>query len=197
MQALPFGERSFLVEVPDAVAALSLARWVRASGLAVVDVVPAARTVLLDGVADPDGVAAVLGAWRPEERAEPGPLVELAVVYDGADLDDVAQRWGTDAAGVAERLAGTELVAAFSGFAPGFSYLAGLPDRLAVPRLATPRPRVPAGSVAVADTWCGVYPTASPGGWRLLGHTSAELWDPSRDSPALLAPGTRVRLVPA
>jgi KipI family sensor histidine kinase inhibitor len=83
----------------------------------------------------------------------------------------------------------------FCGFAPGFAYCAGLPDRLAVPRLGTPRTRVPAGSVAVAGTWTGVYPTVSPGGWRLLGTTDAELWQVDRDPPALLPPGTRVRFV--
>jgi KipI family sensor histidine kinase inhibitor len=122
--------------------------------------------------------------------------VELPVVYDGADLDRVAELWSTDPRGVARRLGGLELVAAFSGFAPGFSYLSGLPAELAVPRLDSPRPRVPAGSVAIADTWCGVYPTASPGGWSLVGRTDAVTWDQAREQPALLAPGTRVRLRP-
>ncbi len=93
------------------------------------------------------------------------------------------------------RHTGTTFVAAFSGFAPGFAYLAGLDDEHAVPRLDSPRTRVPAGSVALAGTWCGVYPTASPGGWQLIGHTDARLWDVERDPPALLAPGTRVRFV--
>ncbi|GFJ90481.1 hypothetical protein Prum_041230 [Phytohabitans rumicis] len=96
-----------------------------------------------------------------------------------------------------ERLAGTELRVAFCGFAPGFAYLAGLPASWAVPRLASPRPRVPAGSVGLAGEYAGIYPTASPGGWRLVGRTDAVLFDVRRDPPALLAPGTRVRLVPA
>ena len=90
-----------------------------------------------------------------------------------------------------------EFVSAFCGFAPGFAYLAGLPEKYAVPRLDSPRSRVPAGAVGLAGAWCGVYPTASPGGWRLLGRTDATLWDPDRSRPALLAPGTRVRFVPA
>ena len=107
----------------------------------------------------------------------------------------MAGRWGTDEAGVVRRLVETPLHVAFCGFSPGFAYLAGLPPELAVPRLETPRHRVPAGSVALADTYAGIYPTASPGGWRLVGRTDAVLFDPDRDPPALLTPSTRVRLV--
>ena len=88
-------------------------------------------------------------------------------------------------------------MSAFCGFSPGFAYLAGLPEELAVPRLDTPRTKVPAGAVALAGTWCAAYPTASPGGWRLIGRTDAALWDAAREQPALLAPGTRVRFRPA
>jgi KipI family sensor histidine kinase inhibitor len=88
----------------------------------------------------------------------------------------------------------TTFVSAFCGFAPGFAYLSGLGT--SVPRLATPRTRVPAGSVALAGTWCGVYPVTSPGGWQVIGHTDATLWDPGRAEPALLSPGTRARFVP-
>ena len=84
---------------------------------------------------------------------------------------------------------------AFCGFVPGFAYLVGLPAELHVPRLATPRPRVDAGSVAIAGEWAGVYPSASPGGWRLLGHTDAVMWDEARARPSLLEPGMRVRFV--
>jgi KipI family sensor histidine kinase inhibitor len=90
---------------------------------------------------------------------------------------------------------GTELHVAFCGFAPGFAYLAGLPDELAVPRLDTPRTKVEAGSVGLADRYAGIYPTPSPGGWRLVGHTDVTLFDHTRTPPALLSPGTRVRFV--
>lgn len=194
------GERALLVEVDDVAAALDLATWLRdqlaAVGSLCEEIVPAARTVLLDGIEDGSRVRDLVRRWTPGSAAPRGPLVEVPVVYDGADLARVADRWGTDPSGVGELLGGLELVAAFSGFAPGFSYLAGLPAELAVPRLASPRPRVPAGSVAVADTWCGVYPAASPGGWSLLGHTDAVTWDAARPQPALLPPGTRVRLRP-
>jgi KipI family sensor histidine kinase inhibitor len=195
VQLRPFGATAALIEVGDAASALALATWARASGLAAVEVVPAAETVLFDGVEDLGALAAALRSWSPTDSPPEGDLVEVAVTYDGPDLADVAQAWGTDLAGVVRRHTAIEYVASFCGFAPGFAYLAGLPEELAVPRLESPRPRVPAGSVGLAGTWCGVYPSASPGGWRLLGRTGAPLWDPDRDQPALLAPGTRVRFV--
>jgi KipI family sensor histidine kinase inhibitor len=157
--------------------------------------VPGARTVLFDGIPDRDALRKLLAGWTPEARPEPGRLVEVPVVYDGADLEDVAARWGTDTDGVVERHGAIEFVSAFCGFAPGFAYLAGLPEEHAVPRLDSPRTKVPAGSVGLAGSWCGVYPSESPGGWRLLGRTGVTLWDPARREPALLAPGTRVRFV--
>ena len=161
--------------------------------------VPGATTVLFDGVADLDGLRALLAGWTPDDAAlDDGPLVEVAGDLRRRGPGRRRRALGHRPAGVAARLAGTELVSAFCGFAPGFAYLSGLPAELAVPRLDTPRPAVPAGSVAVADRWCGIYPSASPGGWRLLGHRPARRsGTPTSDSPALLAPGTRVRLVPA
>jgi KipI family sensor histidine kinase inhibitor len=192
----PVGPTAVLVEVDGTGQALDLARFVRSTRLTVADVVPGATTVLLDGVTGgPDAVREVLAGWTPEEAPATGTVVELPTVYDGADLDDVAARWRTDRAGVVARHTATTFTSAFCGFAPGFAYLSGLPDELAVPRLETPRTRVPAGAVALAGSWCGVYPTASPGGWRVLGRTDATLWDAAREQPALLAPGTRVRFV--
>jgi KipI family sensor histidine kinase inhibitor len=123
--------------------------------------------------------------------------VQIPVRYDGQDLSAIAERWQTDDSGVAQRLATVRFTVAFCGFTPGFAYLAGLPAEWAVPRLSTPRPRVPAGSVALADAYAGIYPTPSPGGWRLLGHTDVTLFDPDRSPPALLSPGTPVRFVSA
>ncbi|HEX4471613.1 MAG TPA: allophanate hydrolase subunit 1 [Nocardioides sp.] len=192
MQLIPVGHHAVLVEVGSAEAAVSLATWARERGLAR-DVVPGAETVLFDGVADRDVLSQTLTGWRPQDAPQ-GPLVEVPVVYDGPDLEDVAARWGCSADEVATRHQATSFVAAFCGFAPGFAYLSGLDVQ--TPRLATPRTRVPAGSVALAGSWCGVYPTQSPGGWRIIGRTNAVLWDATRSQPALLAPGTRVRFVP-
>ena len=203
MHLRPVGPSALLAEVTHAAEALALAAWARAVGVTVTDVVPAAATVLFDGLtsAGADALRERLAAWAPAEpaggAAPEGLLVEVPVDYDGPDLAFVAERWGTDVDDVIARHTATEFVSAFCGFAPGFAYLTGLPDELAVPRLDSPRARVPAGAVALAGPWCGVYPTASPGGWRILGRTEATLWDASRADPALLAPGTRVRFVRA
>jgi KipI family sensor histidine kinase inhibitor len=187
-----YGAQAALVEVSDASQAAALAAWARADGVPAAEIVPAARTVLFDGV-EPDWLVGRLASWKPEVAPPPGPVVEVPVVFDGPDLDFVAARCGGDPAGL---LASVELTSAFCGFAPGFAYLIGLPDALRMPRLASPRARVEPGSVGLADGYCGVYPTASPGGWRIVGHTDAVLWDASRAQPALLAPGTRVVLRP-
>jgi KipI family sensor histidine kinase inhibitor len=193
VKTFPVGRGAVLIEVASPAEAVSLATWARERSLAT-DVVPGAETVLLDGVADPDRLADVLVQWRPTE-AEPGPVVEMLVVYDGPDLENVAGHWGCPVEEVVARHRATEFVSAFCGFAPGFAYLSGL--ETSVPRMVTPRTRVRAGSVALAGTWCGVYPVSSPGGWQIIGHTDADLWDPGREQPALLAPGTRVRFVTA
>jgi KipI family sensor histidine kinase inhibitor len=189
MQVVFVGRNAVLVEVGSTEHALSLATWARERRLAR-DVVPGVGSVLLDGLADRDGLAGTLTDWNPG-TTEVGPEIEVPVIYDGPDLEAVAEAWRCDVSEVAGRHQATAFVSAFCGFAPGFAYLSGL--EVEVPRLATPRTRVPAGAVAVAGTWCGVYPTDSPGGWRIIGHTDAVLWDPRSVQPALLPPGTRVR----
>ncbi|MDM4721601.1 allophanate hydrolase subunit 1 [Micromonospora sp. WMMA1363] len=165
--------------------------------LDVVEIVPAATTVLLDGVRDPAGTAALVAGWAPASVAPRATTatVEVPVMYDGEDLPAVAGHWGSDVPDVVARLAATEFRVAFCGFAPGFGYLTGLPAELAVPRLPSPRPRVPAGSVALAGPYAGIYPTASPGGWLLVGRTDLPLFDVHADPPARLSPGSHVRLV--
>jgi KipI family sensor histidine kinase inhibitor len=162
------------------------------------EIVPGATTVLLDGVAA--GTADLLRSWDPPDlprAAADSAHVRIPTVYDGEDLPAVAEHWGVDVPTAVERLSEAALRVAFCGFAPGFAYLSGLPSEWAVPRLAAPRPRVPAGSVALAGGYAGIYPTASPGGWQLVGRTTANLFDVRREQPALLSPGTRVQLVPA
>jgi KipI family sensor histidine kinase inhibitor len=192
------GSDALLVDCADLAEAVTLHAEAVRRAVVARDVVPAARTVLFDGVPDREALAAEIRSWPLDigfvERGDP---VELPTSYDGADLADVARRWDMTTAEVAATHRATDFVVAFCGFAPGFGYCTGLPERLAVPRLDTPRTRVPAGSVGLADAFTGVYPLASPGGWRIIGTTSAVLWDTEREPPALLAPGTRVRFVDA
>jgi len=197
MRTRPVGRQALLVEVADAAAALALADWARRQGVEAGEIVPGAATVLFDEVAEIEVLRDVLAEWSPTAEPPRHASIEIEVRYDGPDLAFVAEAWGTDPEGVVERHSSVEYVAAFCGFAPGFAYLQGLSGELAVPRLESPRSRVPAGSVALAGAWCGIYPTASPGGWRILGSTDAVLWDQVRDQPALLPPGTRVRFVPS
>jgi KipI family sensor histidine kinase inhibitor len=194
------GWSAVLVECdrPAGVAAWLVDR--RAAGeLAATEIVPGERTVLLDGVPEPGWLAGLLS--RVGEVVAPAPsagrIVELPTVYDGADLALVARHWGVPVPEVVARHVDTEFTVAFCGFAPGFGYLTGLPESLAVPRLDSPRPRVPAGSVALAGRYTGVYPSAAPGGWLLIGRTEVRLFDVDADPPALLTPGTRVRFVHA
>ncbi|MFG2478101.1 allophanate hydrolase subunit 1 [Streptomyces fagopyri] len=200
MRALPVGEHALLVEVASGEAAQALHAELlrrRAEGsLSVREIVPAARTVLLDGLDDPVRLASRIPAWDiPPLPARAGGAIEIPVRYDGPDLADVAARWGVPEHEVPAIHTAAEFRVAFCGFAPGFGYLTGLPSRYDVPRRATPRTSVPAGSVALAGPYTGVYPRASPGGWQLIGTTDAVLWDHTRVPAALLAPGTRVRFV--
>jgi KipI family sensor histidine kinase inhibitor len=203
MSAMRFrsvGAHAVLLEVEDPPVWFAEVWRRRAAGeLEVTDIVPGARTLLLDGIVDVATTVERLRSWpQPDPATLPrSDRVDLPVSFaDGADLGDVAQLWQTDEQGVIDRLTTIEFVVAFCGFAPGFAYLTGLPEEWAVPRLATPRSRVPAGSVALADRYAGVYPNSSPGGWRLVGRTSATLFNPERTPPALLTPGTPVRFVP-
>ncbi|MDH6448466.1 MULTISPECIES: 5-oxoprolinase subunit PxpB [unclassified Streptomyces] len=202
MRTLPVGDAALLVEVSSGDEAQALHAELlrrRAEGsLSVREIVPAARTVLLDGLTDPARLAAELTASEvPHAPPRAREVVELPVRYDGPDLTDVAAHWGVAPEEVARLHAGTEFTVAFCGFAPGFGYLTGLPVRYDVPRRSTPRTAVPAGSVALAGPYTGVYPRSSPGGWQLIGTTDAVLWDHARVPAALLSPGTRVRFVAA
>ncbi|QGV81699.1 5-oxoprolinase subunit PxpB [Streptomyces ficellus] len=202
MRTLPVGDRALLVEFgsgeeTEAFHAELLRRRAAGALPAVTEVVPAARTVLLDGVEAPERLAALVAGWEIEPlHARVDPVVEIPVRYDGPDLPDVAALWGVPPADVATVHSAAEFRVAFCGFAPGFGYLTGLPEAYEVPRRATPRTAVPAGAVAMAGPYTGVYPRSSPGGWQLIGTTDAVLWDPAREPAALLSPGTRVRFVP-
>lgn len=129
----------------------------------------------------------------PARPASTLPPVAIDVSYDGPDLPEVARLTGLSPSEVIGRHTAATYVVAFTGFAPGFAYLAGGDPALAVPRRATPRVKVPAGSVALAGEFSGIYPREGPGGWLLLGRTEAVLWDLAARPPALLVPGRSVR----
>jgi KipI family sensor histidine kinase inhibitor len=201
MRVRPVGVSALLLEFRDGeqVESWRAELWRRrsAGSFAATEIVPGERTILLEGVSA--SFAASLADWDPPPppAARDSPHAEIPTAFDGADLADVADIWGVSVSAAVDRLARTELTVAFCGFAPGFAYLRGLKEEWAVPRLAAPRPRVPAGAVALAGGYAGIYPTASPGGWRLVGRTTETLFDVRREPPALLVPGTRVSLVPA
>jgi KipI family sensor histidine kinase inhibitor len=220
VRLLPAGDAGLLAELtpatPRAVLALRAALDAgRPPG--VVDLVPAEGTLLvtfdpaaarrddvaawvLSAAAAAPGGAAPGGAAGAAGRIE-ADEVEIAVTYDGEDLAEVGRLTGLGEAGVVAAHTGIRWRVAFTGFVPGFGYL--VPDdadepaghRLDVPRRDAPRPRVPAGAVALAAGYTGVYPRPSPGGWQLLGRTGAAVWDSRRDPPALLRPGVLVRFV--
>jgi KipI family sensor histidine kinase inhibitor len=198
VRLLPVGEDALLAEVPDAAAATAMYVEARRRRLPAAEMVPAARTVLFDGVPDLPALRAALDELGTPDRPQAGQrTVEVPTVYDGQDLDDVARLWDMTRAEVVATHTGTEFTVAFCGFSPGFAYCTGLPQRLSVPRLDHPRTKVPTGSVGLAGAFTGVYPTASPGGWRLVGRTELTLWDVDRERPATLTPGTRVRFAEA
>lgn len=198
----PMGKRAVLAEVADLSAVVALHAALAAHvPRGVEELVPAARTVLV--AFDPARITpAALAGWIhaasevTADAAPPGPLVEVPVRYDGADLEDTAALLGVSADRLVAQHAATEWTVAFTGFAPGFAYLVSDGWTWDIPRLAAPRTRVPAGSVAVAGEFSGAYPRETPGGWRLLGTTDAVLFDPDAATPALLPPRSRVRFVP-
>jgi KipI family sensor histidine kinase inhibitor len=202
-----YGDQALLLEFESTAEVLAWADALReADLLGVLDIVPASRSVLVK-LAGPRYQAPTrqrLGKLCVTARAVSGvtaPIdgradIEIDVVYDGADLSEVARLTGLSTDQVIAAHTGTLWRVGFGGFVPGFAYLIGGDGRLEVPRQSEPRTRVPAGSVALAGEFSGVYPRESPGGWQLIGHTSkdtAELWDVDRDPPALLRPGMWVQ----
>jgi KipI family sensor histidine kinase inhibitor len=197
LDVLPYGDRALLVEVADLGAVAAVAAALERTPLpGQRELVPAARTVLVRLDRPPTETDAALLrrlATGPAPLRTDAPSVELPVVFDGPDLTEVAELTGRSVPDLVAALGAVEFTVAFSGFAPGFGYLTGLPEELHVPRRATPRTRVPAGSVGLAGPFAGAYPRASPGGWQLVGRTDAVLFDVDRPEPALLRPGVCVR----
>jgi KipI family sensor histidine kinase inhibitor len=194
-----YGDQGLLLECESADEVLALTDALHRERIpGVLDVVPGARTVLvkLDGARLQAATRRRLSALSVEDPADAAvhrTEVVIDVVYDGADLDDVARHTGLAVSAVVEAHTATPWRVGFGGFAPGFAYLIDGDPRLDVPRRSEPRTRVPAGSVGLAGEFSGIYPRQSPGGWQLIGHTDAVLWDVDRPVPALLLPGMSVR----
>jgi KipI family sensor histidine kinase inhibitor len=202
-----YGDAAVLLQFDSTAEVLAWADVVRdADLLGVVDIVPASRTVLIkldgpryQGVARQQLSKLRLAPESLEQTAAPidgRADVVIDVVYDGADLGEVADLTGLTPREVVAAHTQTPWRVGFAGFAPGFGYLVGGDERLKVPRRSEPRTKVPIGAVGLAGEFSGVYPRESPGGWQLIGHTSEEqaaLWDVERDPPALLTPGQWVQ----
>ena len=202
-----YGDQALLLEFDSTAEVLAWTDALRGADLpGVLDIVPASRTVLIR-VARPGYQAptrqrlaklrvtaeALSEITAPVDRPAD---IEIGVVYDGADLDEVARLTGMTRDQVVAAHTGSLWRVGFGGFAPGFAYLVGGDERLNVPRQSEPRTKVPAGSVGLAGEFSGIYPRESPGGWQLIGHVSgdtAPLWEVDRDPPALLRPGLWVQ----
>lgn len=200
MRVLTASDRAVLVECADLDEAMRMHRaWADVPG--VIERVPGARTVLVRFdplVTSAAELASALSATRADQvQLVAGPEVVVPVRYDGDDLADTARLLGVSVDELVRRHGAAHWTVAFSGFAPGFGYLVGDDPLFDVPRRPSPRTRVPAGSVALAGRFSGVYPRETPGGWQLIGTTDAVMWDVHRDPPALLRPGVRVRFVVA
>ena len=203
MRFLPVGPRTVLVELADLDETLALFDALLAEPIeGVAEIVPAARTLMIrmaPGFAADAALAGQVMARQPAPgtRREEGPVetVEIPVTYSGEDLDDVARHMGLTVAEVIAAHQATTWQVAFCGFAPGFAYMTCDDARFDLPRRPAPRTRIPAGSVALAGRFCGIYPQETPGGWQLIGTTKVPMWDLSRDPPALLRPGVRARFV--
>ena len=208
----PAGDMAMVVELGDAISpqinrkVRSLTDALEQGGIpGVFDFLPTYRSVLV--YYDPlqisssdvqEGIERLLEITEEEDTGE-RHIVHLPTLYGGkmgADIEFVAQHTAIDEQELIRIHSGTDYLVYMMGFSPGFAYLGGLDERLATPRLQSPRTEIPAGAVGIAETQTGVYPIASPGGWQLIGRTPLKLFDPARERPVLLSAGDYVRFVP-
>lgn len=207
----PVGDAAAMAIIGDTIDLATVRRvWALAKlarerlGARAIDVVPAYASVLVRFDPAASSLGQIMACLRgaAQESAEVVLTPRRIVVWacfdrdHGADLEETAKAAGLTPALFIKRFCAAQYRVAFLGFLAGFPYLMGLPDGLAAPRLASPRDRVPAGSVAIAGVQCGIYPRTSPGGWRLIAQTNAAVFDATREPPALFAPGDIVRFEP-
>lgn len=197
-RVLVAADTALLLEAADLEESIRLLPALVAAELpGVTELIPAARTIMVRF--DPRRISAaalrarLLSIAPAAARSVSADTVMIPVRYDGEDLAEVSQLLGASPEEIVARHLAAAWTVAFTGFAPGFGYLIGDDPRFDVPRRASPRTRIPAGSVGLAGRFSGVYPKESPGGWQLIGRTDLAMWDLDRDPPALLRPGTPVR----
>ncbi|RJE78811.1 carboxyltransferase domain-containing protein [Paracoccus sp. JM45] len=203
MRFLPVGPQCILVELADLDATLALFDALLADPvIGIAEIVPAARTLMVTttaGVPADKHLAAAIAQREPKAGTVPvarsTETVDIPVIYDGEDLDDISRLMGLSTAEVVAAHQDSLWQVAFCGFAPGFAYMTCGDDRFDLPRRPAPRTKIPAGSVALAGRFCGIYPQETPGGWQLLGRTEVPMFDLSRDPSALLRPGVRAQFV--
>ena len=208
---LPAGDQALVVELGDAIdphlnrRVNNLMRAVEKADVpGILDLVPSYRSLLVyydpmeTSAADLEAVLAGTESSVDEASLEKPRIVHIPTLYGGEygpDLEFVAQHSGLSPEEVVDAHSGTDYLVYMMGFSPGFPYLGGLPERLHTPRLETPRTEIPAGSVGIAESQTGVYPVASPGGWRLIGRTPIKLFDAEVEPPSLLVAGDYIRFV--
>ncbi|MGL4307050.1 MAG: 5-oxoprolinase subunit PxpB [Mycobacteriaceae bacterium] len=202
MKFRPAGEGGLLVEVDSLSSAINLYHsCISLKPAGIIDLVPAARTLLI--IFEPKVIKQselihiihqALSLPTTQNHSQ-SPLVYIPVIYDGPDLTEVAEQTGLSKSEVIHIHTSAPWVVAFTGFAPGFAYLTRQNNPISVRRRNSPRATVPAGSVALASEFSGIYPCSTPGGWQLIGHTNVSLWDEKRITPALLKPGMEVKFV--
>ncbi|TQC44333.1 allophanate hydrolase subunit 1 [Rhodococcus sp. WS4] len=194
------GERAWLVECSEGhSAALAAAIEIGPCAQLIRDVVPAAVTVLVVAHSPSDMTALrdhlrlhVAASSAGTDELVGGRTVVVPIVYDGPDLDAIAAEAGLSRQQVIALHSGAVYSVAFFGFAPGFAYLTGLPEQLRLPRRTNPRPKVPAGSVAIANLQTAIYPGAMPSGWNQLGTAEIDLWDITATPPNRFGLGDRI-----
>ena len=209
---LAAGDRAIVIELGDEISiecnrrVHSLQRAIARQSLpGVVDLIPTYRSLLVEydaaqiSYADMKARLVEVRGNIPELPDEDAAIIHLPVLYGGEhgpDLEFVARNAGMDVNEVIDLHSGTEYPVYMMGFTPGFPYLGGMSERIATPRLSTPRGVIPAGSVGIAEAQTGVYPIESPGGWQLIGRTPLRLFDVARIPPSLIDAGDCVRFVP-
>ncbi len=202
MRLMPAGTTAVLAEVADLEEMMALYRGLQQArdtpeGRGITELVPAVRTVLIEFDAATTTARRVAEIAAEQSLAtvsdDAGEVLTIQAVYDGVDLDATCEELGMTRASFVQWHTGLSWRVAFTGFAPGFGYLVAPGHTASIPRLSEPRTRVPAGSIAMADHFTGIYPSESPGGWRIVGHTDHLLFDVDRPEPVTLMPGTAVR----